>query len=71
MRILAIKSNLDHHQVVNMFQVIANHLLGVSGAAIVDDKVPRGPNSNLVSNMAWEDKLSIVPANLNLQALSK
>lgn len=66
MSILATECNADHHQIVNMFQVVTNHFLSVFRAAIVDHEVPRGPSGNLIGNVAWEDELTIIPANLNL-----
>ena len=68
--ILPIESDFDHNKIVDMLQVVTNSLFGVFWIAVSDDQVSRGPNSNLVGNMRWQNELTIVPANLSLEYVS-
>jgi hypothetical protein len=68
--IWTIKSNFDNHKVVNVIKILSNNLLGVSWAAVVNNKIPGSANSNLVCNMTREDELTVIPANFNLESVS-
>lgn len=62
----AFNFDLDHHQVVDMVKVFTDCLFGESRVAATNDKIPSGTETNLACDMAWQDKLAIVPAYIDL-----
>lgn len=58
--------DLDHHQIVNVFKIFTNCLFGESRVAATNNKIPSRSETNLACDMAWQDKLAIVPTYINL-----
>ena len=56
------------HQVVNVLKILADEFLGNSRVALVDNHVTRGASVDLRAHMRHQCKLSLAPANINLQA---
>lgn len=50
---------------MNVLQIISNGIFGVSGILVDDNQVSSSTDCNLISNMAREYELTIVPANLD------
>ena len=69
--ILATKADINDNKVVDVLEVVPDHFLGMLGGAILNNQVSGGTDGYLVGDMARQDKLTIVPANINLTAVSK
>ena len=69
--ILATKADINDNKVVDVLEVVPDHFLVMLRGAILNDQVSGGTDGYLVSDMARQDELTIVPANVNLAAVSK
>jgi len=58
--------DLDHNQVVNMVQVLADDLLRVPIIVLLDYQVATGAHPDLVRYVTWEDELAVVPLYFDL-----
>lgn len=64
--VLASKLDINHHQIMNMIEIFANSLLGMSRGSVVNHQVSCRANSDFVCYMTRQDELAVVPANFNL-----
>lgn len=62
----ALESDLGNDKVVDVLQIVANHLLGDTLIASTDDKVACCTLFNFIRNVTGERELSIAPSNVNL-----
>lgn len=58
--------NFDNHQVVDMFKVITDCVLGEPGVTAANDKISSGTEANLACDMTWQEKVAIAPTYINL-----
>ena len=65
------EGDLDYDKIVDVLKIVSNEFLSMFRRTILDDQVSGSTNSYLVSNMAGQDELAIVPTNINLLAISK
>lgn len=65
--ILPIESYFDHNEIVNMLNIITNGFGSVFWTTVSNNQVSCGTDGYLVSNMRWQNELSIIPTNLNLK----
>lgn len=56
----------NSYEVVDVFKIIADSLLGDVGITITNNQVPACTLANLVCEMRGEDVLTIIPSNINL-----
>ena len=61
--------HLDHHQVVDVLQVVADHVLGMSVVVPLDHQVAGGAHADLVRDMTRKHKLAVAPLDLDLFAM--
>ena len=69
--ILPAEADLDNNKVVDVFEIVANKILGMLRRTILDNQISSSTDSYLVSNMAWQDELTIVPTDLGLNIIRK
>lgn len=53
--------DLDDHQIVDMFKILADGLFSEPGITTANDKIASSTEGNLVRDMAWQDELAIAP----------
>lgn len=65
-----LKANVDDHKVMNMVKIIPETLFGDGRMYIPNCQVPRGADPNLICNVAWKNKLAIIPRKFKLSNIS-
>lgn len=58
--------HLDHHQIMDMVEILANHIRCMSVIVPLDDQVAAGTHGNFASNVAREKELAVAPPDINL-----
>jgi hypothetical protein len=58
--------NLDHHQVVDMVQVLADDVLGMPIVVPLEHQVAACAHTNLVRDVARKNELAVAPLDLDL-----
>ncbi len=58
--------DLDNDKVVDVFQVVADGLLGQPRVNPSNNEVPRGARADLAGDMRTEDELAVAPTDLDL-----
>lgn len=65
-----LKTNVDDHKIVNVVEIVTETLIGNVWMDIPNCQVPRGADPNLICNVAWENKLAIIPRKFKLSNIS-
>lgn len=65
-----LKTNVDDHKVMNVVKIIPETLFGDVRMDIPNCQVPRGADPNLICNVAWKNKLAIIPRKFKLSNIS-
>ena len=66
MHVTILKSDVNHDEVVDMIQVLAEPLSSDVWVDVANDKVTSCADSNFVGNVAWKYELTVVPGDLYL-----
>jgi hypothetical protein len=53
-----------------MFQIFSDGILGMFGVPFVNDQVPCGSDRYLVRDIAWQDELTLTPADHDLKIVN-
>jgi len=67
--ILPAEADLDNNKVVDVLEIVPDEILGMLRRTILDNQISGGTDSYLVSNMSWQDELTIVPTDLSLRTV--
>ena len=69
--ILPAEADLDNNKVVDVFEIVPDKILGMLRRTILDNQISSSTDSYLVSNMPWQDELTIVPTDFSLRTIRK
>lgn len=64
--ILSLECDINHDEIMNVFKIISNLFLGMLWTAILNDQITRSSDVYLVGNVAWQDEMTIAPADFDL-----
>ena len=60
----------DDDEVVDVFQIVTNHLFGQVVVSATNDEIPGGAHGDLVGGIARESELEMIPLDINLISVS-